>query len=313
MVPTANSSSVNRGRSIGRRNPWNRSFFSPRINVDEFDPILQAARPAPMSAILTSSTCSDHRVPRLRAPIVLVHGLFGFDSLRLGPWLLAQYFQGIPETLRRAGNRVLVAWLSPTGGIVERARQLKELLDRESPCEPVHLIAHSMGGLDSRYLISRLGMAPRVLTLTTLGTPHRGSAFADWGIRRLQRVLQPLFDFVNVPYQAFFDLTTARCAEFNRQTPDAPGVRYFSVAGDFLLRWLTPEWQIPARILYRSEGPNDGVVSVASATWGEDLTTWDGDHLNLINWKHSWVPARRQNDRTSHYADLVRRLADEGY
>jgi triacylglycerol lipase len=267
-----------------------------------------------MPAILTPSiSANESRFPRLRAPIVLVHGLFGFDSLRVGPWLVAHYFQGIPDALRAAGNRVLVAALSPTGGIADRARQLKELLDRESPHEPVHLIAHSMGGLDSRYLISHLGMAARVLTLTTLGTPHRGTTFADWGIRRLERVFRPLFEFANLPFQAFFDLTVAHCTAFNRQTPDAPGVRYFSVAGDFQLHWLMPEWQIPARILAHSEGPNDGVVSVASAQWGEDCTVWDGDHLNLINWKHSWAPARRQKDRLLYYASLIRRLADEGF
>src|SRR5579871_2580324 len=147
-----------------------------------------------MSAPEVSSASSNpFRIPRLRAPIVLVHGLMGFDSLRLGPLLLVEYFRGIPAVLRAAGNRVFVASLSPTGGIVDRAGQLKDLLDRESPHEPVHLLAHSMGGLDSRYLISRMGMAHRVLSLTTLGTPHRGTTFADWGVRRLQRVLQPLF------------------------------------------------------------------------------------------------------------------------
>jgi triacylglycerol lipase len=266
-----------------------------------------------MSAVLTTSTSSRSPIPRLRAPIVLVHGLLGFDSLRVGPWLVAHYFQGIPETLRAAGNRVLVASLSPTRGIADRALQLKRLLDRESPWDPVHLFAHSMGGLDCRYLISHLGMAERVLTLTTLGTPHRGTTFADWGLRRLQRLLRPLFEFANVPYQAFFDLTVAHCTEFNRQTPDTPGVRYFSVAGDFQLHWLTPEWQIPARIVAGTEGPCDGIVSVASATWGESCEIWDGDHLNLVNWRHSWTPARAQKDRTEHYVALVRRLADEGY
>jgi triacylglycerol lipase len=237
----------------------------------------------------------------------------GFDTLRLGPLLLVEYFRGIPDALRAAGNRVLVASLSPTRGVAERAQQLKELLDRESSHEPVHLLAHSMGGLDSRYLISHLGMSHRVLSLTTLGTPHRGTAFADWGIRRLQRVVQPLFEFVNLPSQAFFDLTVAHCAAFNHRTPDAPGVRYFSVAGNFQLHWLMPEWQIPARILARSEGPNDGLVSVASASWGESCTLWDGDHLNLINRRHAWAAARRQKDRTEHYAALIRRLADEDF
>jgi triacylglycerol lipase len=252
-------------------------------------------------------------IPRLRAPIVLVHGLMGFDSLRLGPWVLMDYFRGIPQAFRAAGNRVLVASLSPTGSVAERAEQLKELLDQSAPNEPVHLLAHSMGGLDSRYLISRLGMAHRVLTLTTLGAPHRGTTFADWGVRRFSRMLQPLFEFANFPYQAFFDLTVARCADFNRLTPDVPGVRYFSVAGDFQLHWLMPEWQIPARILARGEGPNDGLVSIASASWGEDCTIWDGDHINLINRRHAWTPARRQKDRTAHYAALIRRLADQGF
>lgn len=265
-----------------------------------------------MSTLLTAAP-STMRIPRLRAPIVLVHGLLGFDSLRLGRWILAQYFQGIPEAFEAAGNRVLVASLSPTRGIAERARQLKEFIDHHSPGEPVHLIGHSMGGLDSRYLITHLDMASRVLTLTTLGTPHRGTTFADWGLRRLQRFLQPLLDFANVPYQAFFDLTVAHCAEFNRRTPNAANVRYFSVAGDFHLHWFMPEWQIPARILQTSEGPNDGAVSVASAKWGEDCTIWDGDHLNLVNWKHSWSAARRQKDRLEHYAAILRRLADEGY
>lgn len=263
----------------------------------------------PTSSISDKESC----FPRLRAPIVFVHGLLGYDSLRVGPWLLRHYFRGIPEVLRMAGNRVLPAALSPTGGIAHRARQLQQLIERQSPHEPVHLIAHSMGGLDCRFLISHLGMASRVLTLTTLGTPHRGTTFADWAIRRLQRVARLLFEFANLPYQGFLDLTVAHCTEFNRKTPDAPGVRYFSVAGDFPLHWLMPEWQIPARILAGSEGPNDGIVSLASAAWGEDCTIWDGDHLNLINWKHSLTLLRRQKDRLADYARLIRRLADEGF
>src|SRR5436190_23024830 len=113
-------------------------------------------------------------IPRLRAPIVLVHGLLGFGRVRIGPWVIATYFRGLPEALEQAGNRVLVPSLSMTGGVAERARQLKAYLDREAPNEPVHLFGHSMGGLDSRYLITHLGMSDCVLSLTTLGTPHRG-------------------------------------------------------------------------------------------------------------------------------------------
>ncbi len=250
----------------------------------------------------------------LKAPIVLVHGLFGFDKLAMGAWTLTHYFRGIPEMLRKAGNHVLVARLNPTGGTAERAGQLKDLLETQAPHEPVHLIAHSMGGLDARHMISRLGMADRVLSLTTIGTPHRGSAFADWAVRRFARLVCPVFAFFGLSVQAFRDLTTSRCRVFNSETPDAAGVRYFSVAGRFQDHWLAPEWHLPSKIVGRLEGPNDGVVSVESARYGETCDVWDGDHMNLVNWAHLLGPAFRLcPDRCGDYTRLVGRLADAGF
>jgi triacylglycerol lipase len=252
-------------------------------------------------------------VPRLRAPIVFVHGLFGFDQVRMGKWVLAQYFRAVPGALRAAGNRVLLARLSPTAGIAARAAQLQRFLERESPHEPVHLFAHSMGGLDARYLIARLGMAPRVLSLTTLGTPHRGSPFADWALAHLLPLFHPLLACLRLPQQAFRDLTTSACADFNRRTPDVPGVRYFSVAGRCERSWRYPSWQLTGPIVERAEGPNDGVVSMASARHGEACDVWDADHLNLVNWPLPFTPARQQRDRVPDYAALVGRLADAGF
>jgi len=253
-------------------------------------------------------------IPRLRSPIVLVHGLLGFDRVRFGGWTLASYFPGIDSALSEAGNRVLVAQVSPAGSVKRRAEDLKALLDREAPNEPVHLIGHSMGGLDSRYLISRLGMEDRVLSLTTLGTPHRGTSFADWGIRHLAYFVRPFLDLLNITYDAFYDLTTWSCKIFNEQTPDSAKVRYFSVAGRFRPDWLYPEWQLPSRIISSSEGPNDGLVSEASARYGEDCTYWDGDHVSLINWPAPAAKARGVwRDRVEDYGKLVCRLKDEGF
>jgi triacylglycerol lipase len=251
-------------------------------------------------------------VPRLQAPIVLVHGLFGFAQVRMGSWVLVDYFNGIPEALRAAGNRVLVARLSPTGGIADRAVQLRLFLDREAPREPVHIIGHSMGGLDARYLISRLGMAARVLSLTTLGTPHRGSPVADWALSRVVRLVGPMFDCLGISRQAFADLTVARCKKFNAETPDVPGVRYFSVAGLHRLHWSNPSWKLTSPIVATAEGPNDGIVSLASASWGESCEVWDADHMNLVNWPQPWNPSRKSN-RIPHYALLLGRLRDEGF
>lgn len=251
-------------------------------------------------------------LPRISCPIVLVHGLFGFDQLRMGNWWQLDYFHGIPQALRQVGNRVVVARLSPTRGIASRAEQLRALIETTSPHEPVHILAHSMGGLDARHMISRMGMASRVLSLTTLGTPHRGSPFADWALDRWVRLFGPVFDYFGLPREAFLDLTVERCRRFNQETPDAPGVRYFSVGGEHHLNWANPSWNLTAPIVERAEGPNDGIVSVASAGWGESFEVWDADHMNLVNWPQNWAGSC-QIDRIPHYAQLIGRLRDLGF
>jgi triacylglycerol lipase len=248
--------------------------------------------------------------PKLRSPIVLVHGLFGFSRVQVAGYTVACYFTGITEVLEAAGNRVLIPFLTPTGGVDQCARQLREFILRHSPRDPVHIIAHSMGGLDARYMISRLGMAEYVLTLTTLGTPHRGSSFADWGTKRLERVVRPILDLIGMPTQAFYDLTTSRCAAFNREVPDAPQVRYFSVAARHDGNFYNPEWLLPFHVVHRAEGDNDGVVAIESARYGEDLDVWTGHHLSLVNWMHPLAP---QPDPRPNYLKIVRRLADLGY
>src|SRR4051812_388083 len=119
--------------------------------------------------------------PKLDAPIVLVHGLCGFDRLYAFRRPVKDYFPGIRAHLEAAGNRVLAARVSPTSGVARRAADLKRFIDLEVPAGPVHVIGHSMGGLDARYMIAKLGMESRVKSLTTVGTPHRGTTFADWG------------------------------------------------------------------------------------------------------------------------------------
>ena len=45
----------------------------------------------------------------------------------------------------------------------------------------VNFVAHSMGGLDVRHLISNIKPTSYTpVSLTTIGTPHRGSPFMDW-------------------------------------------------------------------------------------------------------------------------------------
>jgi triacylglycerol lipase len=253
-------------------------------------------------------------IPKLRAPIVLVHGLLGFSKIEVAGATLLDYFRGIPELMIAAGNRVYAPLLSPTGSVAQRANQLKEFLVHHTPGDPVHLIAHSLGGLDSRYMISCLDMAPHVLTLTTLGTPHRGTSFADWGISRFARIIQPMLDSIGLPYQAFYDLTKTKCKTFNETVLDAPNVRYFSVGGKHDGHLLQPEWYLPYSIVSKAEGENDGIVSLASANYGEYFEEWEGDHLMLVNMPHPMHLYRGiWRDPAPRYGAILRRLADLGY
>ena len=112
-----------------------------------------------------------------------------------------------------------------------------------------------MGGLDARHMITHLGMDDRVAALVTLSTPHRGSPYADWCLRHLNRfkALQVL-NMIGLDTGAAAELTTEACARFNDDTPDAPGVRYFSITAARPLLEVSPLLFQPLRIVARRRG-----------------------------------------------------------
>jgi triacylglycerol lipase len=68
-----------------------------------------------------------------------------------------------------------------TGSIASRAARLDEQLKIKAKGQCINLLAHSMGGLDGRYLITHLRPTEYTpLSLMTVSTPHRGSPFMDW-------------------------------------------------------------------------------------------------------------------------------------
>ncbi len=221
---------------------------------------------------------------KLNAPIVLAHGLFGFERIGVGPVTVASYFRGIPELLRGMGNRVLVTRVHPTAGIHRRAKRLGERILSAFPDEPVHIIGHSMGGLDARQLLTDPAWSNRVLSLTTIATPHTGSTLADAARRQFGPIYQ-LLKAVGWDHDGFYDLVPSRARKWHEATPTPEGVPCFSVAGNppeddvcWLLRRLHYS-------MNRWEGANDGMVSVASAeAFGQPLAAWPADHLQQMNW-----------------------------
>jgi len=124
---------------------------------------------------------SDYTAPR--NTIVLCHGLFGFDKIgpETMPQLQIHYWNGIHKALTKLGAKVVVAKVPRTGSIKERAEILHKTLSSTMEGMPINFVAHSMGGLDCRYLISHIqNRNYQVQSLTTLSTPHRGSPMMDW-------------------------------------------------------------------------------------------------------------------------------------
>ncbi len=110
-----------------------------------------------------------------RYPIVLVHGLFGFDKL-----LGVDYFYGIPQALTRDGAKVYVAQVSATQSSELRGEQLLKQVQQVlaiTGAEKVNLIGHSHGGPTIRYVAS---VAPElVASATSVGGVNHGSEIAD--------------------------------------------------------------------------------------------------------------------------------------
>ncbi|HRK29955.1 MAG TPA: hypothetical protein PLD59_02670 [Tepidisphaeraceae bacterium] len=245
-------------------------------------------------------------------PVVLHHGLFGFGNIRIGPFPL-RYFAGrIERAITEMGHPLIIARCHPTGPIELRARQLKQLIirDRQSlrrANESVIILAHSLGGLDARYMVTHLGMADRVQAIVTLATPHRGSSYADWVVQNLGDRLggKSLISKLGIDLRALADLTTGSMATFNSQTPNAPGVDYFSVAGVQNASKCAPFLLHSHSVVFRCEGENDGVVSLNSAKWGQFLGTWPTDHLHIINKRFTPESLLPRHDVTARYTAIL--------
>ncbi len=178
----------------------------------------------------------------MRYPIVLVHG-FNASPTHWG-------FFGLSEALRADGHKVYAATLPPFQSTEERATYLARTVDQalsEQKTAKVNILAHSMGGLDARVLISSMGYGDRVAVLTTIGTPHKGSLVADAvldtfdRLRAKDKAIDDFFAWLAKPFSelasdaaaraAFFSLSERAAAEFERKHPDDDRVVYQSVAG----------------------------------------------------------------------------------
>lgn len=263
-------------------------------------------------------------VVRTRYPVVLMHGFGLLAALRRGGHLhdTAMY-------LRSHGVLAYAPNVAPYSTVADRSETWKQGIERilhETGAEKVNLIAQSMGGLDARYLISKLGMHEVVASLSTISTPHRGSGIANYVLRQPERVQEWLAGLCNWMGQVSVAGCTAnflKCVEqltpeyvtgtFNPEVPDHPAVTYWSyagVAGKDTDVPISPWLGFLNSILYRTEGPNDGFVSERSARWGEYLGRIPADHACEIGIQ---IFPGTDFDSNAFYVSIARKLAESGF
>lgn len=250
---------------------------------------------------------------RLKHPIILVHGL-GARS-RYGP---VDYFFRLPPLLKAAGNTVSTISLTPWDSIPNRALQLKQQIESSHPEGSVNIIAHSMGGLDARYLASSLDFASRISSLTTIGTPHRGTSLADIVLGLISdsasEAIQGLLRKLNISGDGLKQLTCDYHQKiFMNDVPNSPDVAYYSATSSIappVYRTALPFFWPTHRVLQRLEGENDGFVSVESARWGEHICTYSGDHYAQVG---QFLGFSRGMDYISFYQEILSRLQEDGF
>jgi hypothetical protein len=214
-----------------------------------------------------------------------------------------EYFAEYRAYFEGRGCLVRLGELPPDGTIEERALVFRDQIERfVAEAGPgVWLVAHSQAGLDLRFALKTLRLRG-VDAVAFIGTPHRGTPLADWVVGHRQR---ESWLYWVLRWFAFYDLRELRFAgELSADFLTLHASRFEAVEG---VRYASARalclsgcsWAI--RVLRSVAGvpPGDGLVPVESQGFGEELGTYDLDHLSEIA-----VDARKRPER----AKLLERI-----
>jgi len=249
-------------------------------------------------------------------PILLVHGIAVRDGL-------FRIWGKIPKVLKANGANVFVGKHDALGTFEHNALQLKNRIEKiltDTGAEKVNIIAHSKGGLDSRRLINLDGMADKVASLTTIGSPHHGLNYVDRLLKIPGCLFGPFTLVVNTFYKIIGDkkptfwrtvrgFTPQNIAKFNEDNPDHPDIYYQS----YSLRLIKGQ-RFRRRFISKYDGDNDGMVGTETARWsgykgilGEEIPKGVG-HTAAIGWKRAKGFAA-----TDTFVNIVQELKEKGF
>lgn len=229
--------------------------------------------------ILLNNARKEQKICATKYPILMVHGVFFRDFRYLNYW------GRIPKELKHNGAVIYYGNHQSAASVEECGKELADRIRqiiKDTGCEKVNIIAHSKGGLDSRYALTMMNVSQYVASLTTINTPHRGCEFADYLLSKISKgkqemiarsynaALSKLGDSNPNFLEAVNDLTASACKKRNEIITDVPGVYYQSVGSKLN---VASGGRFPLNFSYQLvncfDGPNDGLVGEASFSWGE--------------------------------------------
>ena len=267
---------------------------------------------------------------RLKYPVLLVHGM-GFRENKI-----INYWGRIPKALIEMGCDIYYGYQDSNADIKTNgehiAKKIEEILAKTG-AEKINIIAHSKGGLDSRYAISTLGIGNKVASLTTLSTPHNGSKTVDFFMKFPDALVKIVAFFTDVwfrvlgdknpnTYSVFHSFTTKGADEFNRATPDFKGVYYQSYA--FVMKNPFSDILMCPQNLFVSlfEGQNDGLLTPDAVKWGNFKGIYSGvgrrgishcDEIDVRRRRFSEKSGEGVSDIVNLYREIIVDLTKLGF
>lgn len=251
--------------------------------------------------------CSSSDYTETKYPIVLVHGMFGFDSL-----VGIDYWYGIPSDLKSDGAKVYVTQVPALESTEARGEALLAQVENIAAIHgKVNLVGHSHGGPTARYVAH---IRPDlVASVTSVGSPHKGSPVADFIVNSpldgmaatLGNALAGLIDLLSGGgYEqdmaaSLQSLTTQGSEQFNQFAPagiptsscgegsyQVNGIRYYSWSGASV---LTNVFDFSDAIFATTSlafgfNQNDGLVGPCSSHMGMVIRdNYNMNHLDEVN------------------------------
>ncbi|EKQ51683.1 MULTISPECIES: acetyltransferase/hydrolase [unclassified Clostridium] len=274
--------------------------------------------------VINNNARVDSEVCKTRYPIILVHGV-GFRDLKY-----INYWGRIPRELIRNGAAIYYGNQEAWGTIEYNSEEIKNKIFqvlKETKSEKVNIIAHSKGGLDARYMISKLNMGKYVASLTMISSPHKGCKFVDLACKipdKIYKAIARMFDKYYTLlgdkkpdfYAASRQFSTYNSKKFNEEVKDVPQVYYQSYASVMKNMFSDYILTIPYILVKLTEGENDGLVCVESAKWGNFKGVLRNKYRRGIS-HGDIIDMRREDykdfDVIEKYVEIVSELKKMGY